>query len=43
MSEPRKSWHDDLPFPKRWIAYIAIKIVVLAVAILLVLSWNDLL
>ena len=43
MSEPQKSWHDDLPFPKRWIAYIAIKIVVLAVAILLVLSWNDLL
>jgi hypothetical protein len=27
--EPR----DNLPFPKRWIAYIAIKLVVLAVLV----------
>lgn len=39
MSEPEKSWHDDVPFPKRWIAYVVIKVIVLAVAIVLALSW----
>ena len=38
-----KSWHDSLPFPKRWLGYIALKIVVLALAIYLALRWNGLL
>jgi hypothetical protein len=41
--ENRKSWHDSLPFPKRWLGYIALKIVVLALAIFLALRWNGLL
>ena len=44
MSAPqKKSWHDSLPFPKRWLASVAIKIVVLALAIWLALRWNGLL
>jgi hypothetical protein len=43
MSKEQKSWHDSLPFPKRWLAYIAIKFVVLALAIYLALHWNGLL
>ena len=39
MTDPQpKSWHDNLPFPKRWIAYIAVKIVVLAVVLFTALS-----
>lgn len=34
---PKKSWHDDLPFPKHWLAYFALKIIVLALAIYVVL------
>jgi hypothetical protein len=34
---PKKSWHNDLPFPKHWLAYLALKIIVLALAIYLVL------
>ncbi len=37
-----KTWHDDLPFPKKWLWYVAIKIVVLGAAILLVLSYYGL-
>lgn len=44
MTEPdKKSWHDSLPFPRHWLSYIAIKIIVLALAIYLVLRWNGLL
>lgn len=44
MTEPdKKSWHDSLPFPKHWLGYIAIKIVVLALAISLALRWNGIL
>ena len=46
MSPPEntpRSWHDSLPFPKRWLGYIALKIVVLALAIWLALRWNGLL
>ncbi|MCB1376983.1 MAG: hypothetical protein KDK89_01225 [Alphaproteobacteria bacterium] len=38
-----KSWHDNLPFPRHWLGYIALKIIVLAIAIYLVLRWNGLL
>ncbi|WP_373502127.1 hypothetical protein [Aestuariivirga sp.] len=44
MTEPeKKSWHDSLPFPKRWLGYIALKIIVLALGIYIVLHWNGLL
>jgi hypothetical protein len=38
-----KSWHDNLPFPKHWLGYIALKVIVLALAIYLVLRWKGLL
>ena len=38
-----KSWHDNLPFPKHWLGYIALKIIVLTVAVYIVLRWNGLL
>ena len=40
--EKRKSWHDSLPFPKQWLVYIAIKLIVLALALFIVLRWNGL-
>lgn len=43
MSEPeRKSWHDNLPFPKRWLCYVAVKIIVLAVVLFAALKWQGL-
>ena len=33
---------DDLPFPRRWIAYIAIKLVVLAVLVGVALKYYGL-
>ncbi|MFO1123293.1 MAG: hypothetical protein U1F47_13380 [Hyphomicrobiales bacterium] len=41
--DDKKSWHDSLPFPKHWLAYVALKIIVLALAVWLVLRWNGLL
>jgi len=38
----KKSWHDDLPFPKQWLYYIAVKIIVLGLLIYLVLRWQGL-
>ncbi|MEO1198757.1 MAG: hypothetical protein AAFX39_05925 [Pseudomonadota bacterium] len=38
----KKTWHDDLPFPKRWIGYVAIKFVVLGAALLIALSYYGL-
>jgi hypothetical protein len=40
---PKNSWLYDLPFPKHWLAYLALKIIVLALAIYLVLRFNGLL
>jgi len=41
MSEKsnNKSWHDDLPFPKHWLGYIAIKVVVLGLLLLFALKY----
>jgi hypothetical protein len=39
---PKKSWLNDLPFPKHWLAYLALKIFVLGLAIYLVLRFNGL-
>jgi hypothetical protein len=41
--DDKKSWHDSLPFPKHWLTYVALKIIVLALAVWLVLHWNGLL
>ena len=43
MNAPvKKHWHDSLPFPKHWLIYIALKLVVLALAIYLALHWKGL-
>lgn len=42
-SQQRKSWHDSLPFPKRWLGYIALKLVVLALGIYFALRWKGVL
>jgi len=39
---PKKSWLNDLPFPKHWLAYLALKVLVLGLAIYLVLRFNGL-
>ena len=41
--ERQKSWLDTLPFPKRWLVYIAIKLCVLALAVLFALNYYGLL
>lgn len=44
MTEPeKKSWHDSLPFPKHWLGYIALKFIVLGLAIYFLLRWKGLL
>ena len=42
--EPKKpeDWQSGLPFPKRWIYYIIIKLVVLVLGIYLVLHYQGL-
>jgi hypothetical protein len=35
--EPKRSWHDTLPFPKHWLAYVVLKIIVLVAAVWLTL------
>jgi hypothetical protein len=32
-----KSWKDSLPFPRHWLAYVVLKIAVVAAAVLLAL------
>jgi hypothetical protein len=41
MSEPRKkkSWHDSVPFPRHWLAYVILKLAVVALAVYLVLRF----
>ncbi|HQY72791.1 MAG TPA: hypothetical protein PLK44_03675 [Aestuariivirga sp.] len=39
---PKKPWFNDLPFPKHWLAYLALKVLVLGLAIYLVLRFNGL-
>jgi hypothetical protein len=33
---------SDLPFPRRWIAYIAVKLLVLALLVYVALRWKGL-
>ncbi|MCW2317798.1 hypothetical protein SAMN06265338_101889 [Rhodoblastus acidophilus] len=45
MTQPddrEKSWRDSLPFPAHWLWYIAAKIVVLGLAIMIGLRWKGL-
>ncbi len=43
MTEPKKSWHDSVPFPRHWLSYTALKFAVLALALLLVLHFTGVL
>lgn len=35
----RSSWHDQVPFPRHWRGYVALKVAVLALAIYFVLRF----
>ena len=35
----KRSWHDSLPFPRHWLAYIVLKLAVLVLAAILVLRF----
>ncbi len=35
MADDKKSWHDNLPFPRHWLAYTLVKFAVLALGIYL--------
>ena len=35
----KKSWHHQVPFPRHWRAYVALKIAVLAIAVYFVLRF----
>jgi hypothetical protein len=37
-----KSWHDNLPFPKRWLGYIALKVIVLLLVLYVALRYQGL-
>jgi hypothetical protein len=45
MPDPRRkrSWHDSLPFPRHWLAYVVLKLVVIALAVYLVLRFTGIL
>jgi hypothetical protein len=43
MPDDNKPWTETLPFPKRWLGYIAIKIIVVAIGVYLALRWNGVL
>ena len=42
MSDREPTWKTSLPFPRRWLYYIALKIVVLVAVVLLALRLKDL-
>ncbi|HEY7765569.1 MAG TPA: hypothetical protein VIB38_11320 [Aestuariivirgaceae bacterium] len=35
----KRSWHESLPFPRHWLAYLIIKLAVVCLAIYLVLRY----
>lgn len=41
-SDPKHTWHDDTPFPRRWIGYVVLKVAIIVVAVLVALWWFDL-
>ena len=44
MTEPQKepTWKSSMPFPRKWIAYVAIKFIVLALVIYVALRYYGL-
>jgi hypothetical protein len=42
-NEPKQDWRASLPFPAHWLYYIAVKIVVLILAVGFALYWFGLL
>ena len=42
MSDRDQTWKSSLPFPRRWIAYIVLKFVVLAIVTLVALRLQGL-
>ena len=42
MSDQEPTWKTSLPFPRRWLAYIAIKLVVLAIVVYVALHLQGL-
>lgn len=38
-----KAWKKTLPFPRRWLGYVTIKIIMLAVVVYLALRWKGVL
>ncbi len=40
--KPPPKLQNDLPFPRRWLVYVAIKIIILVLAIVLVLRYKGL-
>lgn len=42
MNDNNKSWHDNLPFPKRWLGYIALKVIVLLLVLYVALRYQGL-
>ena len=43
LPDNKKPWTDTLPFPRRWLGYIAIKIIVIALGVYLALRWKGVL
>lgn len=43
MPDNKTPWTDNLPFPRRWLGYIAIKILVVALGVFLALRWKGVL
>jgi hypothetical protein len=39
--QPRKkrSWHDSLPFPRHWLAYVVLKLAVIGLAVYIVFRY----
>lgn len=36
--EHRKhSWHDDVPYPRRWLLYVTVKLIVVLLAVIVTL------
>ncbi|MGI9512371.1 MAG: hypothetical protein ACR2OL_05675 [Anderseniella sp.] len=43
LPDDQKPWTDTLPFPRRWLGYVAIKLLVVALAVYLALRWKGVL
>jgi hypothetical protein len=39
MAQDDPTWRTTLPFPRRWLGYIAIKFIVLALVVYMTLRW----